>query len=148
MSGYSLSSKNPIDDQIQEPMRNRLRTLRMMRGQSISDITTCHAGTMTKFELHDISTMTIGQMFGIAQDLGVGFVEFTKYLFGEEEIDERDVSPNLRRMAMLIRSMSNEEQVCAVEMISSFSDYCLAKRASVIARVPARDILAHADASS
>lgn len=143
MAGKKKSPLQEVDEQVQAPLRKRLRLIRQLRGFNIHQVQVISSGTITKYETHDISSMTIGSMFAIAKRLDITIEQFVKYLFEIDDIDERETMDSVRRMALLFRQLNDDEQDLALDFIRRLVDYCNDKKQIVTTRVmrSARNII-------
>lgn len=123
MSGKKKSPLQDVDEQMQAPLRKRLRLIRQLRGFNIHQVQVISSGTITKYETHDISSMSIGSMFALAKRLDISIEQFVRYLFEIDDIDERDTIDSVRRMTLLFRQLEEDEQNLALDFIRSLVDY-------------------------
>lgn len=132
------NKKSPIqevEETVQAPFRKRLRLIRQLRGFTIHQIQVISPGTITKYETHDISSMSLGAMFAIANRLDISIEQFIKYLFEIDDIDERETIDSVRRMVLLFRQLGEQEQNLALDIIRNLVDYSNDSKQIVSARV-------------
>lgn len=123
MTQKKKSSISNVEEDIQAPLRKRLRLIRQLRGFNIHQIEVISPGTITKYETHDISTMSLGAMFAFAKRLDISISQFVRYLFEIDDIDERETIDSVRRMALLFRQLDEQEQDLALDIIRNLVDF-------------------------
>jgi len=143
-----------IPDAVQQPIRERLRMLRLSRSKHVNEISVpgLSPGTLTSFELHDVSTMTMLQIYSLSKEYGVDFYEFVQYLFdteGTEGLAETR-NENLRRIMRLVQALDEADQGIVLRQVDALFDGRETRSTLIRAGVPLeedRPRLAHVGAS-
>lgn len=116
-----------IPEEIQAPMRERLRMMRESRGLSRTslnrDVTPgVSSGTAVTLELHDISTMTLAQMRVLANHYEMDFREFVvAVVAGADEITPH-LGGDTVRMNRLLRRLDPRDVTLIHAIIDTFID--------------------------
>lgn len=106
-----------IPEEIQEPMRRRLRLIRESRGISREGVKSLSSGTVSNYELHDLSTMRLGDLYGLAVEFGTTVEELLQYLFGEIDEQPTQESRRVQRMLVYLRSLPEHQQDLACDIV-------------------------------
>ena len=116
-----------IDEDVQGPIRDRLRLMREARGIPRTSISKdnapgCSSSSLTTYELHDISTMTLAQMWSLWRFYGMDFNEFiAAVLLGDETVIPQ-VSGEVAHLSRLISKLSPEDAQMATDLVESIID--------------------------
>lgn len=128
-----------IDESIQKPLRDKLRTLRLTKGINRSGVRTMSSGSVIRYEETDISSLKLGDAVSLAIEYGMTPDAFFAYLFGN--IDYTDVfrkqNADLETITLQARDLSSENQRLLIAMIVTLRDHerslSLGKELSAIA---------------
>jgi transcriptional regulator with XRE-family HTH domain len=112
-----------IPEEIQQPMRERLRLMRLTRNMHLSSIEKLSAGALGQYERQDLSTMQLRHLYALAEAFGVEFQEFVTALFSEAPSHltskrNRNVSTMLRLLDLL----DEDDQTLACRMVDNLVD--------------------------
>lgn len=114
-----------IPEEIQAPMRQRLTLLRQMSGRNKGDFASVSSGSLTVYELHDISTMKLGFVYSMAVEIGMSMPEIMAYLAGN--LDDALPIPEdfrlIRRMAVYMRGLPTRAQQMACDQVLAIVEY-------------------------
>lgn len=118
-SGRKPTSAQRIDAELQGPLRRRLQLLRESLGLARTDVKTITSGTLTMYELHDISSMRLGDLFSLAEEYGMEFLEFLSYLTSTDA----DVNANVaqRRVLTYFNRLSVDDQSLACDLVRTLA---------------------------
>lgn len=83
-NGVTIVGRNGISEEVQAPMRARLRMLRQSRQLNLQQIPVLGSGTMTTYETHDLAPLRLGTIFALAEFFDMSAKEFLEYLFGDD----------------------------------------------------------------
>ena len=123
-----------VDEKLQRPIRERLRLMQEARRLGCGDCNTkttpgVSPGSLTEYELHDISTLSISQMWVLAHFYGMEFNEFiAAVILGNEEVIPR-VSGEVARITRLLDRLGPEDAEAIIEMAESILDTRLKQQA-------------------
>lgn len=124
------SGATPIPKDHQKEMRLRLRMLRESRGIQKTEVTTISAGSLVKYEEHDLSSARIGDLYALAKEYGVEPQELMVYLFAEGDYDP-DLTPTQRRVRRLeayLSSLDELHQELAVDLVQRIVTHTVDQR--------------------
>lgn len=120
-----IAQGKEIPREIQEPIRERLRLLRLSRGRQQVDLDqSIHLiapTTLANFENHDISTIRLYHLYGLAKFLDINFLELIAYLFDVESNDTLLATrqTNTDRMSRLLGYLSEDDQKLALTLVDA-----------------------------
>lgn len=107
-----------IPEEVQAPMRNRLKLLRTQLRIPRSKLNTLTSGSMLQREEQDLSPLKLGDLWGLANEFGYTLDDLIRFVIGT------DVSPafteesrSIKRMIVYMRSLSSTNQVLACDLI-------------------------------
>lgn len=122
----------PIPEPANSTLRKRLEQFRSLNGVHRHEIEAMSKGTLQNYELHDISTMRLGDLFALACELGTTPEELITYLVTGVETPENNdteaVGRRVQRMSGYMRSLPQDEQELAIDIVQSIMQYSLGKR--------------------
>ena len=125
MRAARLEAGRVIPQALQEPIRERLRLLRMSRGRRLAEmdpeVSLISYGTLSSYELHDLSSMRLYHLYGLSRWLDINFLEFLAYLFDTEGNDTLLATrqTNTDRMIRLMGYLSEEDQKMALMQVDA-----------------------------
>lgn len=114
-----------IPEQVQQNIRERMRLLRLSRGRQLSELDPDEhmvaATTLGSYELHDMSSMRLYHLYGLAQFLDINFLELIAYLFDTEGNDSliANRQTNSERIVRLMGYLSEDDQKLACDLVDA-----------------------------
>lgn len=114
-----------LPQEIQEPIRERLRLLRLSRSRQMSDLDPevhlIAPSTLGNYENHDISSLKLYHLYGLARWLDINFLELVAYLFDADSNDTliANRQTNSERMIRLMSYLSEGDQKMACDMVDA-----------------------------
>ncbi|HJS83768.1 MAG TPA: hypothetical protein VJ742_13145 [Nitrososphaera sp.] len=124
------SAAKTIPEELQSVYRQRLALLRNSRGLARADIKTLSPTIIGKLELHDISTLKLGDIVELSTEFGLSPAEFMQYILTDEgaaEIEKRVGHP-AHRASLYIAQLPAELQELACNLIQELVDFNLRTR--------------------
>lgn len=112
-----------IPEDVQAPMRNRLKMLRESLGITKTQVRCLSDSSLTNYEHHDLSTMRLGHIRQLAAEYGWSFAELIGYLVGREAGEIEQEARAIRRVGTYMRSMSPETAELACEILRKLVDF-------------------------
>lgn len=116
----------PIPEDVQAPLRARLRLLRKQHGRGFKDLDSVAAsGTMGGYETKDCSTLSLRTLYGLARFYGWSLSQLLLFLAGEDDgsLPRLDDGEQLRRMNIYMRSLPDELARVACEQVAILVDH-------------------------
>lgn len=115
-----------IPEEIQQPIRDRLRSIRLSRRLSqkeVGDLTpNLSTSAYIAYEARDLSTMQLHHLWNLSTVLGVDFSELIHYLFETEGTLKRSRDFQIEKVIRLMELMDEEQQEMVARMIDIFVD--------------------------
>ncbi len=114
-----------LPPEIQDPIRERLRLIRLSRSRQLSDIdrdeAMVSASALTTYELHDISSMRLYHLYGLSKWLDMNFLELMSFLFDSEANSSlaSQRQTNSERMVRLLSYLSEDDQRLALSLVDA-----------------------------
>lgn len=125
-NGRRTNGVNHLPEVVNEAARNRLLLLRRARQVDRSDIEATQilsASTLTKYELHDLSSCKLGDMAALAKFYNMSFPEFMGYLFeGGPLADVSEVDRLATDVAVQLRMLSAHDQRLVLDVVRTVVD--------------------------
>lgn len=127
-SGRRSNGTVTIPEETQAKMRNRLKLIRESRGMYRGDLESITPSTLTKLEKYDISTLRMGDLYGLALEYGVSMEELLEYIIGKVDTETSDESRRIQRMIVFLRSLDETSQELACDLVQRLVVHAVDKR--------------------
>lgn len=117
----SASASGLLPEDVQAPVRQRLRLARTARGMAQREITACSTGQVTQLETADISTLKLGTLYRLGLEYGFEFREWLDYLFFSSATHGSAVPKDaraLQRLMLLVRRLSEDDLDVLLEVLA------------------------------
>ena len=124
--GRKTSRTTAIPMTVQRPLMERLLFLRRARGINRHEITAVSSSTLQKVEQHDLSTLRLGDLYGLAIQYGMTLPEMLMYLASDEpntEASRTEQGRRLQRMSVYLRNLPDDLQDLAINIVGEFVGY-------------------------
>ena len=109
-----------IPEDIQSNWRHRLRIVREHKGFYLDRVKSVSSGTLRTYELENISTLTIGNLYAYANELDISFSELINIIIGEAPLEEQN--KQYKRLALYYNTLSPENKDTAIAIMRVLID--------------------------
>jgi len=128
MSTRKSTSTLSIPEAVQLPMRERLRMLRLDRGKFLRDLQSLSSGTITKFEKHDISSLRLGDIYGLSVEYNLSMNELLEYIVGNTTSETTPESRRVQRIATYLGGLDEANQELAISLVQRVVEHSINER--------------------
>ena len=127
-AGYArtyTSKQGALAEEEQTHIRERLLKARQSRGMTRTQVPGISSSTLCTFELHDISTMKMGDMAFISRAYDMDFNDFVAYLLGlrNDEVGEAaSGSSTIPKIVATLSDMDVHKQMIVLDIVRAIRD--------------------------
>lgn len=119
-----LETKNRIPEELQAPMRTRIRIARLAKRRTLHHNKSLSSGTIATWERYELSKARLGDLWAIADEWGIPFTEFMSYLLGSDvDNDVTGATHRSQRLHAYLNTMSEEMQELACNLVAQLVEY-------------------------
>lgn len=124
MSRPTRTYRNAIPEQTSKRIGRRLEMLRKIRGFHRTEVACMSVSTLTNYEIHDVSTMKLGDVYHYADQLRLSPAELMRYITDSFEEDVPIPEPDVHevRMGHLMEALPPQHRTLAIDIVAALVD--------------------------